>query len=109
MATNRRLQRSIRPLRSEYRVIRDRDTGRIVFLPYNETSLWDIFEFCTNIATTAIWTLWVCRMVPFVNSNWPAAGLLWAALAFWQNDSVTRWPLRTITWLIFWGVLAFNH
>lgn len=102
----RRLQNSIRPLRSEYRVTRDSATGRMVYMPYNEMSGGDYLEIVCNIATCCLLSYGICLCVPLVNSSWPLAGIVLLVLCWWQNESITRWPVRFVAWGIFWGWLA---
>lgn len=109
---NRKLQPSIRPLRSQYRVYRDHDNGRTIYTPYNELGGNDWVEFFANIPTCFLLTYWLWLgliqvWAPF-NTLWPLFGLTWIALCTWQNDSWTRWPVRFVAWGIFWGMLALS-
>jgi hypothetical protein len=108
---NRKLQPSIRPLRSEYRVYRS-ETGRTIFVPHNEMEGSDYVEFCCNVATSFLLTYWIwlgiVHVVPFFNTLWPAFGMTWIGLCWVFNDSWARWPVRFIVWGIFWGMLALS-
>lgn len=111
MNRNRKLQPSIRPLRSQYRVYKDAYNGRTIFTPYNEMYGMDIVEFACNVATCFLLTYWIwvglTNVIPFLNTAWPAFGAVWIGLCIQQNDSWTRWPVRFIGWAIFWGFLIF--
>jgi len=104
--TNRHLQPSIRPLRSEYRVTRDHGTGRIIYTPFNEMGFMDYVEFVCNVATCGLLTWFAAVASPFVNHHWPLCGIIFLVLALWQNESWTRWPVRCVAWALFWGWVA---
>lgn len=109
MATNNRhLQPSIRPLRSEYRVVRDHESGRMVYTPFNDMNGWDYLEFACNICTCFLLTFYVALLVPVVNGSWPVFGAIWIGLCIWQNESWIRWPVRFIAWGLFWGAIAIT-
>ena len=97
-----RWQRPVRSKTETHRVLRTKE-GRVYYIPFEDADGLTFVEFFSNLATVGLWTYWLAKLVPFMN-QFLTAGIFFLVCAIWQNEASSRWPLRFVTWALFWGM-----
>lgn len=82
--------------------------GRIRWVDAQEATGATFLEFFSNLATVGLWTYYLAKLVPFMNHFLPG-GIFFLVCIVWQNESETRWPLRCLTWALFWGAYFSSY
>lgn len=102
-----RWQLPIRSKTETHRVLRTKE-GRVYYIPFEDADGMTGLEFFSNLATVGLWTYYLAKLVPFMNHFLPA-GIFFLVVAVWQNEASSRWPLRFLTWALFWGALFASN